>query len=293
MRLVVIIATIGRRDLLPRLLALLEEQDRPPDEVIVSAPDESHAGPYPAQRFELSYVFGKRGLCAQRNQALEQALGRSDIITFFDDDFLPAHDYLSTLERAFLDNPDYHVIRGEAVYDGATGPGYAFDEGLALLREFETRRRTDPIEPAVADHVGGYGCNMSIRSSAIGALRFDEKLPLYGWQEDIDFTSQLRGGGRVVGMNNLCGVHLATKSGRINGVRFGYSQVANAVYLVRKGTVPRGFAYRLMARNVAANVVKSVRPEPYVDRKGRLKGNLLAAYHILKGRVDPEYILKL
>jgi hypothetical protein len=57
--------------------------------------------------------------------------------------------------------------------------------------------------------------------------------------------------------------------------------------------VPRGFAYRLMVRNIAANVVKSVRPEPYVDRKGRLKGNLLAAYHILKGRVDPEYILKL
>ena len=293
MRLVVIIATIGRRELLARLLALLEEQDRPPDEVIVSAPDESHAAPHPARRFELSHVFGKRGLCAQRNQALEQALGRSDIITFFDDDFLPAHDYLATLERAFLDNPDYHVISGEAVYDGATGPGYGFDHGLALLKKFETRRRTDPIEPAVADVVGGYGCNMSMRSSAIGALRFDEKLPLYGWQEDTDFTSQLRGGGRVVRMSNLCGVHIATKLGRISGVRFGYSQVANAVYLVRKGTVPRGFAYRLMVRNIAANVVKSVRPEPYVDRKGRLKGNLLAAYHILKGRVDPEYILKL
>jgi hypothetical protein len=134
---------------------------------------------------------------------------------------------------------------------------------------------------------------MSIRAAAIGSLRFDERLPLYGWQEDIDFTSQLRARGRVVGMNTLCGVHLATKSGRISGVKFGYSQVANAVYLVRKGTVPAGFAYKLMARNIAANMVKSVRPEPYIDRFGRFRGNLLAAGHILMGRVDPEYILKL
>ena len=79
---------------------------------------------------------------------------------------------------------------------------------------------------------------MSIRTSAIGALRFDERLPLYGWQEDIDFTSQLRASGRVVGLNTLNGVHLATKSGRISGMKFGYSQIANPVYLVRKGTMP-------------------------------------------------------
>ena len=293
MRLVVIIATIGRRELLARLLALLEEQDRPPDEVIVSAPDESHTAPYPARRFELSYVFGKLGSCAQRNLALDHALGRSDIVIFFDDDFLPAKTYLAQVERVFRDNPDCAVVRGDAVYDGVSGPGYSFDEGLVLLRELERRAGAEPTALEVVDHVGGYGCNMSVRSAAVGELRFDERLPLYGWQEDIDFTCQLRQRGRVVGMNTLQGVHLAAKQGRTSGVRFGYSQVANAVYLVRKGTVPRGFAYRLMVRNIAANVVKSVRPEPYVDRKGRLKGNLLAAYHILKGRVDPEYILKL
>jgi GT2 family glycosyltransferase len=293
MRLVVIIPTVGRKDLLPSMLALLEEQTRLPDEVIVSAPDESHAGPYEAERYEFTRVFGKRGLCAQRNQALEQAIGRSDIITFFDDDFLPAADYLEKLEAAFRAHRDWAVVRGEAVYDGATGPGYSFAEGLALLRDFEARCRMNPVEEEVIDHVGAYGCNMSIRTAAIGRLRFDERLPLYGWQEDIDFTSQLRAKGRVVGMKNLCGVHLATKSGRISGVKFGYSQVANPVYLVRKGTVPAGFAYKLMARNVAANAVKSLRPEPYIDRFGRFKGNLLAAFHILTGRVNPEYILKL
>lgn len=293
MRLVVIIPTVGRKALLPEVLALLEEQNRPPDEVIVSAPDESHVSFYQAERFKVSYVFGKKGLCAQRNQALDEALGRSDIITFFDDDFLPAKTYLALLESAFQANPDWVVIRGDAIHDGATGPGYTYQEGLALLQSAERNGQCSPMETKVVDHVGAYGCNMSIRSQAIGELRFDERLPLYGWQEDIDFTYQLRARGRVIGMNTLYGVHLATKSGRMSGVRFGYSQVANAVYLVRKGTVPADFAYRLLARNIAANIIRSVRPEPYIDRFGRLKGNLLAAYHILKGRVDPEYILKL
>jgi GT2 family glycosyltransferase len=293
MRVVVVIPTIGRRELLPRLLAHLEDQIRPPDEVIVSAPDESHVGPFESRRFTVSNVFGRRGICAQRNQALEQALPRSDIITFFDDDFLPATNYLERLERAFIENPDCVVIRGDAAYDGATGPGYSFDEGLSLLRQLEEERKDKQLDTLVLDQQGAYGCNMSIRSATVGSLRFDERLPLYGWQEDIDFTSQLRARGRVVEMRALYGVHLATKSGRINGIRFGYSQVANAVYLVRKGTVPAGFAYKLMARNIAANAIKSIRPEPYVDRFGRLRGNLLAAYHVLRGRIEPEYILKL
>ena len=48
-----------------------------------------------------------------------------------------------------------------------------------------------------------------------------------------------------------------------------------------------------MARNIAANLVRSLWPESYVDRRGRLRGNLLAMLHVLPGRIEPEYILKL
>jgi hypothetical protein len=57
--------------------------------------------------------------------------------------------------------------------------------------------------------------------------------------------------------------------------------------------VPAGFALRLMARNLAANVVHSVRPEPYVDRRGRLWGNLLGIAHVVRGRIEPEHALRL
>jgi hypothetical protein len=179
---------------------------------------------------------------------------------------------------------------GHVVEDGAKTAGLSFEQGLAALRSAEA---SCPTTPRVRDHVGAYGCNMSIRSKLIGDLRFDERLVLYGWQEDIDFTSQLRRRGRVVEYNTLVGVHLGVKTGRVSGVRFGYSQIVNPIYLINKGTVPATFALELMARNITANLVRSFWPEPWIDRRGRLRGNLLAACHLMMGRIEPEYVLKI
>jgi GT2 family glycosyltransferase len=290
MKLVVIIPTADRKTQVNRLLRHIGLQERPPDEVIISAPDPTHVEEYQATNFSLSYVFGKRGLSAQRNQALERALDASDIITFFDDDFLPADNYLRLLVAAFEQHPELAVVMGHVVEDGARGTGLSFGEGLAILRSAEANC---PTTPCMHDHVGAYGCNMSMRSRLIGDVRFDERLVLYGWQEDIDFTSQLRRQGRVVGFNTIIGVHLGLKAGRVSGVRFGYSQIANPVYLIKKGTVPPAFALDLMARNLVANLVRSFWPEPWIDRRGRLRGNLLAACHLMMGRIEPEYILKI
>lgn len=290
MKLIVIIATAGRRDLVSRLLSHLEAQRRPADEVIISAPDKTHVRSYQSCSFPITCLFGRRGLCAQRNLGLEYALGRADVITFFDDDFLPASDYLERVSSAFEENTNWAVVRGHAVQDGASGPGLSFEAGLDALRVAEANKSPCDV---VCDQVGGYGCNMSVRAKHVRKLRFDERLVLYGWQEDIDFTTQLRAFGRVVSLSTLIGVHLGVKSGRVSGVRFGYSQIVNPVYLIRKGTIPRGFALGLMGRNLAANIIKSFWPEPYIDRRGRLKGNAIAACHLLQGRVEPEHVLKL
>jgi GT2 family glycosyltransferase len=289
MKLVVIVPTFGRKAQVAKLLRQLESQSRPPDEVIVSAPDESHVDPYEGRRFTVSRVFGKAGLSAQRNTALAGSLDRFDIVTFFDDDFLPADDYLMRVVEAFDKNRDWAVVMGRVVADGVRGPGFDWETGLAMLGS----ATIDASVPEIVDHVGAYGCNMSIRTSFVGELRFDERLPLYGWQEDIDFTSQLRRCGRVVALRSLLGVHLGLKSGRVSGVRFGYSQVANPVYLIKKGTVPARFALELMMRNLTANLFKSLWSEAHVDRRGRLKGNLLAVCHIVMGRIEPEHILKI
>jgi hypothetical protein len=62
---------------------------------------------------------------------------------------------------------------------------------------------------------------------------------------------------------------------------------------MRKGTASPRFALNLAARNMLANLVKALRPEPWVDRRGRLRGNFLALADVLRGRIDPRRILEL
>lgn len=311
MRLAVVIPTLGRPEQIARLVDYLALQSRLPEMVLVSAPDETHvvglgsgsganSGPSSATGpFPVRVVFGPTGSSAQRNTALD-ALGCDyDVITFLDDDFIPARDYLAGVVEAFAANPDFAVVMGRVLRDGATTAGLDWPEALAALAEPEPNSgpnsgpRSGRSPRPVVDHVGAYGCNMSIRADRIEGRRFDERLVLYGWQEDIDFTSRLRARGRVVCVAGLRGVHLGLKTGRVSGTRFGYSQMVNPVYLIRKRTVPAGFALRLMGRNLAANLVRSLRPEPYVDRRGRLRGNLLGLAHMLRGRIDPEHVLRL
>ena len=180
--------------------------------------DATHVEPYEARRLKVSYVFGRRGSCAQRNDALDRALPRADVITFIvgeglrrvghesrlvelagigridDDDFLPADDYLQVVCDLFAAHPDWAVVTGRVVHDGVHSGGTSFADGLARLRLAQAGR---PSVLAAEDRVGAYGCNMSIRSAMIGDNRFDERLVHYGWQEDIDFSSRLRRQGRI------------------------------------------------------------------------------------------------
>jgi hypothetical protein len=134
---------------------------------------------------------------------------------------------------------------------------------------------------------------MSLRSSAIGENRFDERLPLYAWLEDIDFSHRLSKLGILLKSGRLYGVHLGIKRGRTSGVRFGYSQIANVVYLNKKGTMQPGLGRKLLTSQLTSNLLKSVTPEPYIDRRGRLKGNLLAVWDLITGKLDPGRISKL
>lgn len=293
MRLVVIIVTANRRAILREALAHLEDQTRQPDLVLVSAPDATHADEAAATRYPLRHVFGASGCTAQRNRALEAEPARdADMVVFFDDDFVAAPDYLRRAEDAFARHPEWSVLTGQVVADGIKGPGLSFEMARAILAAAPDPDLDPDLHESMAP-AGAYGCNMAYRAADIAGHRFDERLPLYGWQEDTDFSRRVARGRPIVRLPGLRGVHLGVKRGRVSGVRFGYSQVANPLYLVRKGTGTGRWAVTLIARNVLANAALSLRPEPEVDRLGRLKGNLIAAGHLIRGRCNPEFITQL
>ncbi|MFN6999893.1 glycosyltransferase family 2 protein [Elioraea tepidiphila] len=289
LRLAVGIATRNRPAILAETIAELSRQTRAPDAILVCHVGPEDVGDLPAKRPDIIFLTTTAGLPRQRNAILDAT--DADILLFLDDDFLAAPAYLAVLEAVMLAHPDCVVATGTVIADGAKGPGISVEEGRAILAA-----DTPPADPrAVTPHFNGYGCNMAVRMRVVRehGVRVDEALPLYAWYEDIDFTRALGRHGTILRLAGARGVHLGVKQARTPGLRLGYSQVANPVYLARKGTFPWSHAIPSAARHTLINAVRSLAPEPHVDRFGRFRGNLLALWDLLRGRAAPGRVLEL
>jgi len=283
------IATRGRPAILAETIAELARQTRPPDSILVCHVGEEDVGDLPTLRPDIAFLRAEAGLPRQRNAILDAA--GEDIVLFLDDDFLAAPPYLDVLARVMAARPDCVVATGTVIADGAKGPGLSVAEGRAILAA-----DTPPPDPlAAAPHFNGYGCNMAFRMAPVRAhgIRVDEALPLYAWYEDIDVTRRLAAHGTILRLAGARGVHLGVKAARTPGVRLGYSQVVNPIYLARKGSFPWSHAIPSAARHCAINLARSLLPEPHVDRWGRFRGNMLALADMMRGRIDPGRILSL
>lgn len=290
LKIAIAIATANRRDGLSDTIAFLSRQTRRADAFLICPAkpqdvDEARLADYGAP---IEVIPGPTGLPKQRNVLM--AASDADIIVFFDDDFLPADTFIAETEALFLARPDIVIATGKVLADGANGPGILYDDAVATLAADQP-----PQPPVLTPTYGGYGCNMAFRLAVAKAhdIRFDENLPLYGWWEDIDFSRRLAPYGKIMNSNALRGVHLGSKSGRTSGVKLGYSQIANIIYMQRKGSVSGLVAVRQVLRNLIANHLRYFKPEAWVDRAGRIKGNWIALTDILKGRMHPERILEL
>ena len=283
------IATAGRPDVARDLLERLQQQTLKPDRIIVSVPTAADLSTDGGIGREVEILVGTRGLTAQRNTIL-RAASDVDVICFFDDDFIPKDCYLAAIEAAFRRDPKLLGATGTVIADGIIGPGLSPEEAERRIAADGDARagRTTPVYCA-------YGCNMAFRMSTLqeGGIEFDEHLPSYGWLEDVDVSRRVARLGELGLLSDARGVHLGVKGGRQSGRRFGYSQVANPLYLVVKGSFTPWRAAWLMARNIAMNLIRALHPEPHIDRVGRVVGNVQAFVDLVTGRLDPARIAKI
>lgn len=291
MKIAIGIATAGRRDGLSDTIQYLRRQTRPADALYICPAGDDDLDPACLADFPSAthVVRGARGLPAQRNLIL-RALGDEDVIVFFDDDFLPEPVFIKELEDLFQRHPELVVATGVVAADGIKTRGIDLDEALGIIAALPAMP-----EEQLWDSFSAYGCNMAARVDVCrrAGIEFDEKLPLYAWWEDVDFSRQMAAHGGIARSSRLRGVHQGTKKGRTPGKRLGYSQVANMLYLERKGSIPGQMAWKQIGKNIASNLALALWPEPWVDRRGRLVGNLMALGDAAMGRVDPGKILRL
>lgn len=285
MKIAVAIASLGRPSILAKTVRRLEQQTRLPDRLFLSVTNAHDIDGVDCDALNARVLYSEKGLCVQRNAVLDNLEPDTDVLVFFDDDFVAANDYLLELEKTFLARPEVVGITGALVDDGIHGDPIDFDDAVHRLDVLGERRSCEEKPRRSL-----YGCNMAFRMSSVGGMRFDETLPAYGWQEDVDFTFRLGQRGQLVAGPQYTGIHLGTRGARQSGKKLGYSQIANIVYLSRKQTMPQWLGPRLVAQNVALNLVRSLWPEAGIDRRGRLLGNLLALEDWARGRIDPRRI---
>lgn len=289
LKIAIAVASIRRSEELGQLLAQLERQTLKPAQIILSL--ESRADAPLDLPAGLDLILGPKGSSCQRNRALDAVRPDCDVVVFFDDDYLPCDDALANIAKLFAVNDAIAGATGHVLQDGIKRGGIIYEEALTYLAEYHAGATVNPFEISDIDEL--YGCNMALRASAVRELRFDEKLPHYGWQEDVDFAGQLLAKGRVVKTNAFSGVHRGVTRGRSPGIALGFSQIVNPVYLVKKGTMRPAKALNLMVKNFLVNHVKAVRPEAFIDRAGRMRGNWIGLLHLLSGKADPGAVLRL
>jgi GT2 family glycosyltransferase len=290
MKVAVIIASVGRPVELARWGEHCRRQTVTPSEIIFSTAQESDL-PAGFDDPDVRVLRGPKGACHQRNLGLASLTSEPDLVAFFDDDYVPSRTCLEGMVQVFERYPDLAGASGRLLADGINTAGITFDVAREMVDAFDASGEDRPLN--LHPIIGTYGCNMAFRHSMIQGLRFDERLPLYAWQEDIDFSRRLLKRGRVCRTDAFVGVHQGVKGGRTGGQRLGYSQIANPLYLIGKGTMPVHKALALMVRNVASNPAKALRPEAWVDRRGRVAGNWIAVRDLVTGKLKPERILDL
>ena len=302
--LAVVIASLGRPLLLHSALQHVLNQSRPPDYLVAVGASQSdlpekYRSAITGPVTQFMPLLAPVGSARQRNDAIrwllsrEQAHGEIGLVVFCDDDFVMSRTWLANVERDFREQPSLIGATGVVLADGVTNGGYTDRQALAILGAARSELPVGDWRLRPGRVKSLYGCNMVVRGSALRQVQFDEGLPLYGWLEDYDISARLAELGELKRLASLAGVHLGTKSGRTSERRFGYSQVANPIYLVRKGSMPVTFAIKMICKNFAANMAGSRSGQSACDRAGRLMGNLQALRDAVTGRVNPLNITKI
>lgn len=283
----VVVATVGREPSLMRLIASLDRQTCRPELIVISVPGEQGVPAALRGRSDVQVVVGARGLPAQRNAGVDRLPAHIDIVAFFDDDAVPADTYLEGAGQLLEGEPEVVGLTGLLLRDGAREKRQLSEE------EIEAALAGSVPEGSVVPATELYGCNMVVRRSPLDATRFDEALPLYGWLEDLDFSRRLGRLGRLVTVNACQVVHEGSASGgRTQHVRFGYSSVANALYLNRKGSIGAKDTVRLVGRPLLANLVKATDRAEGEWRRQRLLGMAAALRDLIAGRCHPQRMLE-
>jgi glycosyltransferase involved in cell wall biosynthesis len=297
MNISVIICSVNRPAILQDTVASIISQTYPPTEILIVSPAEQHVLRETLDVPTVRLILSPLGSTIQRNRALDKISSQCDLIAFFDDDIELSTSYLAEMVKLFSENGEILIASGKLLHDGGRSTIITRDRAKKLCDEYDRNpTKAEPGSSGCTPTDSGYGCNMIVRCAPARETRFDEGLPLYAWLEDRDYSHRVTMSAHFpVEFGGAVGVHLGSRSGRIGGVRMGFSEIINPIYLWAKNrTFPLHYlVIQYWIRCLVGNVLGILTCDSEYDRIGLLKGNLIGFWHVLTGSWDPGYITEI
>ena len=285
---VAILCSAGRPEML-HLSVLAVAKQTVPCSIVLSVTKENDVLPETQELPGVSVHMGSRGLCRQRNLALQRIEHKPECVLFFDDDVELDAEYVGEILACYRQHPSVAIVNGRNLAHGLY-PAGTVDRAIAQRLLASDRERLASAEiGSVTPMKTSYGCRMSMRGTLLGEVNFDERLVLYGFLEDLDFAFQCKRFGAIAESNRALGVHLEVASNRMGLKRRGYSDIINPLYICSKQTgfplhrALLGAMYRMLG-----NAVVSVRERDFQW----LAGNLIGWRDAMRGKLEPERILE-
>ncbi len=292
----VIIATVGRKEIVQQTIFALAARKTVPSVVVIVGADQNDLPPLPADLpFQVQPLLAPvKGSAIQRNFGIRHLSPSVEFVAFLDDDMEVHDDYCAEVEKVFRTAPEVAGFSGCILANG--------DIDRASARRLLDNHQIPSGMPVFGFYPkrwpGFYGCAMNVRRRWLDIEQFDERLPLYAVGEDCEIGFRLSRHGDVGGSARCPVVHLATRSGRISEVGVGYAQIINYLYYANKGIgFPKVSTYfeklfRLPLVNLFFSMFPSRDQKNSVDRKGRFRGNVLALCDVARWKIDPMNLVQ-
>jgi GT2 family glycosyltransferase len=292
----VVICSVNRPEILHDTVVSIARQTYKAAEILIVSPSDQRLLPETLEISRVRLVIGPLGLPSQRNAGLDHVSVECDLVAFFDDDIELSEFYLDEMVGLFSGNGKILIASGRLLHDGGRSTVINRSQAKELCREHDRNYVRSESPSDYSQTNSAYGCNMMVRCITSRNVRFDEGLPLYGWLEDRDYSHRITKNGHApVEFRGAIAVHLGSRSGRIGGVRMGFSEIINPIYLWAKN---RTFSFPYVVaqywlRCLAGNVLGILVRDPEYDRVGLLKGNLIGFWRLLTGSWDPGHITEI
>jgi glycosyltransferase involved in cell wall biosynthesis/GT2 family glycosyltransferase len=288
----VIIATLGRPDVLRRTIDSVARAAPLPHELIVVDGDRERSSERATQGsfpFPIHYMTSEKGLPKQRNAGIDRAAG--EVILFIDDDVEIPTTTFQVLERVFRDRDvlgatariveprsdrigkKHSPVRRLLPGGGEEGRFTRFGYPRRLI-DLETERDIDFM----------HGSFMAVRTEVARDVRFDEALPGYALAEDEDFSYRVSRRGRVRFVPELHVVHAKEGHGSRDARAFGRTVVVNRAYLFRKNFKRGPLARMQFAMLIGLFMAHRVVNREWAEFRGLIDGSLAARRRPLERR---------